>query len=164
MRRPRSQNYSSRPARFFGIVAALAVACGVVFQGAAAESETNRFVVLELKVTAAEVTVIGATEVAGKPKAQPAKAGVDYELRSVDNALLHSGQVADPRLQHFCYENPPGSGQMTNHTALLDEGYVTVRVPSDSSAGSIEFFESRRPGVSLLSPRRSLGKTALVRK
>ncbi len=128
----------------------------------AAAADTNRFVVLELKVTAAEVSIVAATEVAGQPKPQPKKAGVDFEIRSRDNAVLRSGQIADPRLRSFCYEHPPGSGQMTNTTVTADEGHVTLRVPSDSTAASIEFFESRRPGLSLQSTRRSLGKFAFT--
>lgn len=129
----------------------------------AAGGDTNRFVVLELKVTASEVSVVGATEVAGQPKPQPAKVGIDFEIRGGDNAVVFSGQVANPRLQSLCYEHPPGSGQMTNNTATLDEGYLTLKVPSNPAATTIEFFESRRPGPSLQSLRRSLGKTALRR-
>lgn len=147
--------------RIAGIAVALAL--GFVGRSSAAGSETNRFVVLELKVTATEVTVVAATEVAGQPKPPTTKAGVDFEIRTRDKVVLHSGQVANPRLLQLCYENPPGSGLMTNHTATLDEAHVTLRVPSDSAAASIEFFESRRPGASLQSPRRSMGKTSLIR-
>lgn len=144
------------------LAVAFVLLLGFAARGNAAESETNRFVVLELKVTATEVSVVGATEVAGRSKPQPARSGVDFEIRTQDNVVLHSGQVANPRLQQFCIEASPGSGQMTNLTATLDEAYVTVRVPANSSAASIEFYESRRPGASPLSPRRSLGKTAFV--
>ncbi len=130
----------------------------------AAGGDTNRFVVLELKVTASEVSVVGATEVAGQTKPQPAKVGIDFEIRSGDNAVIFSGQVANPRLQSLCYEHPPGSGQMTNNTVTLDEGYLTLKVPSNPAATTIEFFESHRPGPSLQSLRRSLGKSALSRQ
>lgn len=140
----------------FGVFLATA---GIIL---AAGLETNRFVVLELKVTATEVTVLGATEVAGKPKPHPVKPGIDFEVRSRDNVILSSGQISDPRIRSFCYENPPGSGQMTNTTVTADEGHVTLRVPSDAAPASIEFFESRRPGLSLQSTRRSLGKSTLV--
>ncbi len=56
----------------------LALALGFVARSSAAGSETNRFVVLELKVTATEVTVVAATEVAGQPKLRTTKAGVDF--------------------------------------------------------------------------------------
>ena len=148
--------------RFFPVAVWLAALLASSGTARAAESETNRFVVLELKVTAAEVSIVAATEVAGQPKPQPKKAGVDFEIRSRDNAVLRSGQIADPRLRSFCYEHPPGSGQMTNTTVTADEGHVTLRVPSDSTAASIEFFESRRPGLSLQSTRRSLGKFAFT--
>ncbi len=149
---------SKRLSLVFSGFAALLAYTGI----ARAAVETNRFVVLELKVTAAEVSIVAATEVAGQPKPQPKKAGVDFEVRSLDNVVLRSGQIADPRLQSFCHENPPGSGLMTNTTVAADEGYVTLRVPSDSTAASIEFFESRRPGISLQSTRRSLGKFAFT--
>ena len=138
----------------------LLATAGIVF---AAGGDTNRFVVLELKITATDVSVVGATEVAGQPKPQPAKVGIDFEIRSEDNAVVYSGQVSNPRLQSLCYEHPPGSGQVTNHTVTLDEGYLTLKVPSNPAAATIEFFESRRPGPSLQSIRRSLGKTALTR-
>ncbi len=125
--------------------------------------DTNRFVMLELKVTATEVSVVGATEVAGQPKPRQPRPGIDFEIRSEDNAVVFSGQVANPRLQSLCYEHPPGSGRMTNNAVTLEEGYLTLKIPSTPTAATIEFFESRHPGPSLQSIRRSLGKTALTR-
>lgn len=149
--------------RAWRILARLALTLVSGGSAVAAGGDTNRFVVLELKVTASEVSVVGAMEVAGQPKPQPPRAGIDFEIRSGDNAVVFSGQVPNPRVQSLCYEHPPGSGQMTNSTVTLEEGYLTLKIPSTPLATTIEFFESRRPGPSLQSLRRSLGKTVLTR-
>ena len=126
-----------------------------------AGGDTNRFVALQLKVTASEVTLVQALEFPGKVKPEPKAKGLDYVILSEEGSVIGRGSTENPRFERACLEEQPGSGTLTRSSSTLEEGITVLRLPANPGAHSIEFFESQTPGVSQSSIRQSLGKVSL---
>jgi hypothetical protein len=123
--------------RWLGI---FAVAMGCV--AGAAEKVAPRMMVLQFKVTPAGISLVGSTNVVGRCKPQPdAPVGIEYQVRSADSVVLRTATVSNPLVQRTCFEEVPGSGELTTKYVELPEADLVVRVPADEAASSIRFYE-----------------------
>lgn len=143
------------------VAISLALFASAVSTALAAGGDTNRFIALQLKVTANEVTLMQALEFPGKAKPDPKRKGIDYVIRSADGAVISRGSTENPRFERACTEEQPGSGTLTESTSTLAEGITVLRLPVDPNADSIEFFKSPPTGASPSSPAKSLGKLSI---
>jgi hypothetical protein len=122
-----------------------AVALGCV--AGAAENQAPRMRVLQFKVTSAGISLIGSTNVVGRCKPQPdAPVGIEYQVRSADSVVLRKATVSNPLVQRTCFEEVPGSGELTTKYVELPEADLVVRVPADAAASSIRFYEHAPAG------------------
>ena len=142
-------------------VMSLALFISAVSPALGVGGDTNRFVALQLKVTANQVTLMQALEFPGKAKPDPNRKGLDYVIRTADGAVIRRGSIENPRIERACTEEQPGSGTLTESTSTLAEGITVLRLPVDPNADSIEFFKSPAPGASLSSAAKSLGKVPI---
>jgi hypothetical protein len=63
----------------------------------------------------------------------------------VTGESLWKAAVADPRILHLEYEDPPGSGNLKRKTIFLDEAEFTVRIPAVSKARQVDFYKLDPP-------------------
>lgn len=141
-------------------ISAVSPALGVG-PGVGAGGDTNRFVALQLRVTATEVSLMQALQFPGKAKPEPKRPGLDYVIRAVDGAVIGRGSIENPRFERSCTEERAGSGILTHVSSTLEEGITVLRLPVDPAADSIEFSKSPAPGAAQSSAPRSLGKVSL---
>lgn len=129
----------------------------------AAENESPRMMVLEFKVTPGGVSLLAATNVVGRAKPQPdAPAGIEYQVRSADSEVLQRGTVNNPLVLRTCFEEVPGSGELSTKFVELPEAHLVVRVPANEAASSIRFYERAAVGSRAASSTpRLLGEISL---
>ena len=139
----------------------LALFASVVSTALGTGGDTNRFVALQLKVTASEVTLMQVLHFPGKAKPEPRRHGLDYVVLTADGTVISQGSMENPRFERACTEEQPGSGILTQSTSTLEEAVTVLRLPVDPTADSIEFFKSPTVGASRTSAPQSLGKISI---
>lgn len=139
----------------------LALLASAVSTALGASGDTNRFVALQLKVTATEVTLMQALQFPGKAKPEPKRHGLDYVILTAEGTVVSRGSIENPRLERACTEEQPGTGVLTQSTSTLEEAITVLRLPVDPTADSIEFFKSPDSGASPTQAPQSLGKVSL---
>ncbi len=129
----------------------------------AAEPETPRILVLELRVTSAGVSLLGATNVVGTCKPVPdAAMGIEYQVKTGDRTVLRKGTMNNPLVHRMCFEDVPGSGTLKTTYVEVPEAYVVLRIPADEAAESISFLERLPAGSRAASSTpRQLGEISL---
>lgn len=123
--------------------------------------DTPSFIALQLKVTTNQVTLMQAQKFPGAVKPEPQAPGLDYVLRAKDGAVVGKGAIENPRFQHSCAEEVPGSGNLKQVTSTTDESITVLRFATGLNVDSVEFFETPRAGAKPNSTRKSLGKISL---
>jgi hypothetical protein len=123
--------------------------------------DTSRFVALQLKVTALEVTLIRAVEFPGAARPDPKSNAIEYSLLAADGSVLGGGSMENPRFQRSCSEEIPGSGTLTESRSTTDEGVTVLRLPVNANLHSIEFFTPVPANSAPAAQRQSLGKIQL---
>ncbi len=139
----------------------LALLASAVSTALGASGDTNRFVALQLKVTATEVTLMQALQFPGKAKPEPKRQGLDYVILTAEGTVVSRGSIENPRFERACTEEQPGSGILTQSTSTLEEAITVLRLPVDPTADSIEFFKSPDSGASPTQAPQFLGKVSL---
>jgi hypothetical protein len=121
-----------------------------------AEAQTNSgpgILFLRLKVKNQTISLVEATLRPGvlKPGLEGDSTALFCELLAEDGTALWKGNMPDPNLRHFEYEDPSNPGQLRRKSVQVSEAEFTLRVPSVPAARRIDFFKVQpgSPGVSL---------------
>jgi hypothetical protein len=113
-----------------------------------AEAQTNTspgILFLHLKVTNQVVTLVEANVRPGvlKPGPEGNSTALHCELVSDAGKSLWKGNVADPTVRHFEYEDPANPGKLQHRVVQMDEAEFTLRVPALPEARRIDFYKLR---------------------
>ncbi len=156
-----SQHYARmllpRLALGFGLLAASISSAFAIGAPPQTGGDTNRFIALQLKVTAQEVTLIRAQEFPGDARPEPKSNALEYSLLSAEGSVLGGGTMENPRFQRSCAEEVPGSGTITEARSTFDEGVTVLRLPVNANVRLIEFFVPVPAGSAPGAVRQSLG-------
>jgi hypothetical protein len=98
---------------------------------------------LHLKVTNQTVSLVEATLRPGvlKRVREADSTALFCELLAEDGTTLWKGNMPDPTLRHFEYEDPSNPGQLRRKSVQVSEAEFTLRVPSVPAARRIDFFK-----------------------
>jgi hypothetical protein len=118
----------------------------LVANSLAAEAQTNSgpgILFLHLKVKDQTISLVETTLRPGflKRVREADSTALFCELLAEDGTTLWKGNMPDPTLRHFEYEDPSNPGQLRRKSVQVSEAEFTLRVPSMPTARRIDFFK-----------------------
>jgi hypothetical protein len=110
----------------------------------AQKDDEGKILFLHLKMKDNTITLEKSTIRSGivkQKKGVEKKGEIYYELLSSSNSLLWNGEMEDPIVKRFEYEDPDNPGQLKLKVVHLNEAYFTLRVPFKKEINHITFYK-----------------------